>query len=145
MVYLSTKDLRLKRPSRKLVEKAVGPFKVLRKEGNTYRLELPIALKDVHPVFAPEKLRAATKLPPLRGQIADPLPPIETNGEQEWEVEEILDSKLVYKRLKYKAKWLGNDDDAWYPAADFKNAPLKLYRFHAKYPEKPGPPMRLQE
>lgn len=70
---------------------------------------------------------------------------MEINGEKEWVVEEILDSKLVRKRLKYKAKWLGNDDNAWYLVSDFKNAPLKLYNFYSRYPKKPGLPIRLKD
>jgi hypothetical protein len=43
----------------------------------------------VHPVFSPDKLRRAA-MDPLPDQIINPQPPIEVNGEQEWEVDEIL-------------------------------------------------------
>lgn len=34
-------------------------------------------------------------------------------------------------------------DDNWYPAGDYKNAPDKLMAFHKRYPDLPGPPVRL--
>jgi hypothetical protein len=51
--------------------------------------------------------------------------------------------RLHYRKLQYRAKWVGNDDDDWYLAGDFKNLPEKLLAFHTKYPELPGPPKRL--
>ena len=144
MVYVTNRHWGLDRPSRKLSDQSSGPFKILKKEGNAFRLELPPSMK-VHPVFAPSKLRLASKRKPLPGQIEDPPPPITVNDQQEWEVEEILWSRLHYRKLQYKVKWLGHDkDDTWYYAADFKNAPLKLLDFHRRYPDSPGPPKNLQ-
>ena len=50
-------------------------------------------------------------------------------------------------KLQYRAKWRGTDDDRrkWFPARNFKGAPHKIRDFHAQYPDKPGPPRRLQE
>jgi hypothetical protein len=51
---------------------------------------------------------------------------------------------LRYRKLQYKAKWIGiKHNDDWYPAGDFKNAPEKLMVFHKQYPELPRPPTRL--
>ncbi len=112
--------------------------------GYAYRLQLPDSIK-VHPVFAPEKLRLAHKTRPLTGQIPDPIPPETVNDEQEWEVDEIVAVRLYYRKLQYRARWVGHEpDDTWYLAADFKNAPEKLMAFHRKYPDLPGPPKRLQ-
>lgn len=66
-MYLLMKDLRLDRLSRKLTERVVRPFKILKKEGNSFRLDLLTKLKDIYPVFTAEKLRVATKLLPLEG------------------------------------------------------------------------------
>ena len=49
-------------------------------------------------------------------------------------------------RLKYRASWVGFDEDPeWYPASDFKYAPHKLRDFHLAYPSLPGPPRKLNE
>ena len=50
------------------------------------------------------------------------------------------------KKLYYRAKWVGQDEDPeWYPASDFKYSPHKLREFHRAYPDQPGPPRRLDE
>jgi hypothetical protein len=40
-VYLSTKNLKNHRPSRKLASQWTGPFRILEQVGNAYRLALP--------------------------------------------------------------------------------------------------------
>ncbi|CAD6449301.1 77df6434-a89c-49e6-a664-b6a9ae784c83 [Sclerotinia trifoliorum] len=60
--------------------------------------------------------------------------------EEEYEVEDILDSKLVDGSLKYKVKLVGySHDDQYYPADDFAGGRTLLTAFHQKYPRKPGP------
>lgn len=54
------------RPSRKLAEQAVGPFKIPKKIGNAYEVELPSSMK-IHPVLSPDKLRNASNSSPLTG------------------------------------------------------------------------------
>jgi hypothetical protein len=100
----------------------------------------------VHPVFNPSKLRLASKTAPLARQVEDPPPAEVIKDSQEWEVEEILALRLHYRKLQYRVKWIGYDEDlAWYPTSNFKNAPQKLIEFHDTYPDRPGPPMRLPD
>lgn len=145
MVMVSTKNWNTGRPSKKLDYQWAGPFQILAKEGNAFRIELPASIK-VHPVINPEYLRKATTTESLPGQQAEPPPPITVNDQDEWEVEEILASRLRYRKLQYRVKWTGYDEDLnWYPARDFKNSPVKVQIFHAANPEAPGPPRRLLE
>jgi hypothetical protein len=45
----------MERPSYKLDYQIVGPYKVLKKIGNLYKVELPDLIK-VYPIFSPDKL-----------------------------------------------------------------------------------------
>ena len=62
----------------------------------------------VHPVFH-VSLLGTTANDPLSGQHIEPPPPVIVDGEESWEVEEILDSRLHYRRGRYKVKWVGFD------------------------------------
>jgi hypothetical protein len=141
---ITTKNWQLERPSRKLSDQWAGPYKILEKIGNAYHLDLPKTLK-IHPVFAPEKLRKATRSEPLPGQTEDPPPPIEVDEEEEWEVEKIVACKMNLKQgLLYRVKWRGYDtDNTWYPARNLKNSPQLLQAFHDQNPERCKPPWRL--
>ena len=70
----------------------------------------------------------------LRSQRKELLMPIETEGEPEYELDVMVDSRL-YRRnqLQYRAKWTGyspKHDKVWYPASDFENASIAIERFH---------------
>ncbi|OJD22663.1 hypothetical protein ACJ73_05992, partial [Blastomyces percursus] len=83
---------------------------------------------------------------PLPGQINVPPEPIEIEGENEWEIEEVLASRINRGKLQYRVKWLGFDDDfSWYPARNLKGSPHLLREFHIANPTKPGPPKRLDD
>jgi hypothetical protein len=139
-VWLSSKNIKTQRPSKKLDSKNLGPFKVLGKVGATsYKLELPASMR-IHPVFHSNLLRLdpETSLP---GQEITPAPPVVVEGEEEFEVERILDSRLSGKgkKLQYRAAWVGYPPDpTWYNASDFDHSPELVQEFHTVYPNKPG-------
>lgn len=143
-VMLSRGNWQTNRPSDKLDNPMSGPWTILAKKGYSYKLDLPETWK-IHPVFAPDRLRKAPD-DPLPGQELQLEPPIEVNGEHEWEVEKLLASRLNRGRLEYRAQWVGHDEDpVWYPAGNFKNSPHLLEAFHEEFPKAAGPPKRLAQ
>jgi hypothetical protein len=139
MVYLDTQNLLSARPSRKLSDKWTGPFKVIEQVGISYQLELPSGSR-IHDVFAPKLLCKDPQDPlPRQGPAKPPGTPI--NGVEEWEVEEILASKLSRSTLKYRVRWTGHDPDSvWYKASNFMGSLYKLRDYHESYPNRSGPP-----
>ena len=75
-----------------------------------------------------------------------PPPPIEIDGEIEYEIAEILDSKIDNRhrcKLLYYVKWSGyegtDEETSWLPATELEHAQELVADFHARYPRKPGP------
>ncbi|KNZ75263.1 Testis-specific chromodomain protein Y 2, partial [Termitomyces sp. J132] len=56
-----------------------------------------------------------------------------------YEVDEILDSRIVCSRLQYLVCWkgYGPEDDTWEPQKNLNRAPDKLQDFHRQNPAKP--------
>jgi hypothetical protein len=136
-VWLLSRNMRTERPARKLDWKRLGRFKILAKVGSyAYKLDLPRTMK-VHPVFHVSLLEPAAN-DPMPGQQREPPPPVVVDGEDEYHVEEILDSKMVRRRLRYLVKWTGYDQPDWEPAENV-NGLAAVDEFHEKYPGKPGP------
>ena len=73
-------------------------------------------------------------------QILTPPPLIEIEREPEYELKEIMHSRLHRDKLQYCAKWTGyspEHDKTWYPAENFINASIAIEQFHSQYPKKP--------
>ena len=142
-VWLLRRHIQTYRPSSKLDFKGLGRFKILRKiSTHAYELDLPTSMKS-HPVYHVSLLEPAA-LDPLTGQKQPPPPPIVVDENPEWEVEEILDSKLVRRTLKYLVRWVGYDEITWEPAELLKNSSTLVRYFHRKYPNKPKPDFLLK-
>jgi hypothetical protein len=70
LVFLSSRNIKTTRPSKKLDDKMLGPFKVLKAVGASYRLQLPTTMR-IYDVFYPSLLRKVAE-DPLPGQINEP-------------------------------------------------------------------------
>ena len=73
------------------------------------------------------------------GQIALPSPPVIVDGEEEWEVETIMDSRLHYNQLQYLVKWKGYDAPTWQSATDLGHSSDLVRQFHQLWPDHPRP------
>ena len=100
LVWLDTQNLFTKRPCRKLENRRAGPYPV-RRVISTYAVELVLP-EDirVHPVFHVNLLEPTATDPPHAGHIQPPPPPIKVDGEVEWEVNAIVDSRYTGQAKK---------------------------------------------
>lgn len=142
LVWLNAQHIRTVRASRKLDWKNLGPFEVEEAVGPyAYRLKLPDTMR-CHPVFHVSLLRPAAT-DPAPGQRVEPPPPVEVDGLEEWEVEEILDSfwerRGRGRRLKYVVKWVGYELPTEEPANYLEHASDRVRNFHRRFPQKPRP------
>jgi len=104
-VYLDASDIKTTRPSPKLSHHQLGPFKIKCQVGpSAYCLKLPHGMRQLHPVFNIIKLSVALEDPILGRKPQALLPPIIIDEEEEWEVEEILNSHWHRRRFQFLVK-----------------------------------------
>jgi len=96
LVLLSTKDLKWQikgRRSEKLTERFVGPYKIKGIiSSNAVELKLPKSIR-IHPVVNVSRVRLYK--PQVEGQKKAPQKPVIIEREEEFEVEKILNKKIV--------------------------------------------------
>jgi len=82
------------RPSKKLSEKNFGPYEIIAQPDSlSYTLRLLQSMCAIHPVYHVSMLNTAPSSNILN-RTEDPPPPVEIEGEVEYEIGEILDTKL---------------------------------------------------
>ncbi|QRW20941.1 Retrotransposable element Tf2 protein [Rhizoctonia solani] len=130
MVWLDGKNVELRTNSNKLDPKRLGPFEVLEKiSSHAYRLKLPETLK-IHDVFYVGLLSKVHESP---SQPFPERPPPETiEGEEEYEVEQIIDSKRQRGKWFYLIKWkgYGPEDNSWEPEELLEHSQEEIQRFN---------------
>jgi len=96
--YVKEKYFRTRQPTKKLAEKYLGPYELIAQVGtHFFTLRLPEELRSVHPVFhvsmlephTPSAIPNRTELPPA---------PVEVEGDLEYEIAEILSTKIDKRR-----------------------------------------------
>ena len=124
-VWLSTRHLPLRLGTRKLAAKWAGPYRVeQRVTAEAYKLTLPSSWR-VHSVFHTSQLK------PAKGQPQSEEAILLDSGQEEYEVEAVLASRLVRGRRQYLVSWrgYGSYEDSWEPERNLSNARAKLEEF----------------
>ena len=102
----------------------LGPFKISEVINPVaFRLALPNTLK-IHDVFHVSLLEPKTH-DVIANFTQPPPPPIVIDDHVEWEVESILDSRLLYGNLQYFVHWKDypESDRSWEPLENLENCP----------------------
>ncbi|QRW22942.1 Retrotransposable element Tf2 protein [Rhizoctonia solani] len=129
-VWLDGKNVELRTNSNKLDPKRLGPFEITEKiSSHAYRLNLPETLK-IHDVFYVGLL---SKVHESLSQPFPNQPPPETiEGEEEYEVEKIINSKRQRGKWFYLIKWkgYGPEDNSWEPEELLEHSQEEIQRFN---------------
>ncbi|KAL0157229.1 hypothetical protein M9458_048475, partial [Cirrhinus mrigala] len=128
-IWLSTRDLRLRLPSRKLSPRYVGPFKITKQiTPVAFRLELPAHYR-ISPTFHVSLFKPAVD-PGGEGDQDEAAPAetpsLITEGEDIYQVNQILDSRRRGGVLQYLVDWegYGPEEQSWVNSKDILDPQL---------------------
>ncbi len=129
--FLNERNIITARSFKKLNNKMLDSFINLNLVDSSYKLKLSESM-HVHDVFHSDLLRSVVNdfLPDQKNESSDS---IVINDENEWEIDNILNSRWYQRWLQYRIKWNDYDNDFnWYNADDdeFMNAQKIIDNFH---------------
>src|SRR5258708_5589053 len=138
-VWLSLQNYSSDCPMKKLDHKWAGPFTITKViSPAAIKLCLSAWEKNIHPIvsvssihpYIPDKIVECLQ-PPQPG-------PITVDDQEEYEVEEILDSRFRWGKLWYLVKFIGwlHSNNMWLPHTDV-HAPAAVEDFHPQHPNAP--------
>ena len=136
LVLLSTKDLKWQmegRRTEKLTERFVGPYKVKRViSSNAVELELPRTVK-IHPVVNVSRIRRYKEQ--VQGQKKQLALPVIIEGEEEYEIEKVINKRKKYGKWEYLVRWKGYtaEEDTWEKEANLGNAKEAVGEYEKEY------------
>jgi hypothetical protein len=140
-VWLDSRNIRTKRPMKKLDDRWFGPFPIIEVvSNNAYKLKLTRTFSRVHPVFHVTLLRKAEEdTITERPQLTHPEPEIDEQGELAYEVEEVLDSRHFQGELQYllKFKGYGPEWNEWISEEKARGSKRLIAKFHRRHPKAP--------
>ncbi len=145
-VWLSTRDIRLRLPFKKLAPGYLGPF-VIQKQINpvTFQLKLPPQYR-IYPTFHVSLLKPYhSPVSPSTepGSITEPPIPLILEHGAVYEVGTIFDSRRRGDRLEYLVDWeeYGPEERLWIPRDDILD-PALMEKLHSNFPNRPAPRTR---
>ncbi len=136
-MFLNERNIITARSFKKLDDKMLDSFTNLDFVDSSYKLKLSKSM-HVHDVFHSDLLRSAVDdfFPGQKNEFSDS---IVINDEDEWKIDDILNSRRYRRQLQYRIKWNNYDNDLnWYNADDdeFMNAQKIVDDFHIQYSNK---------
>jgi len=124
-----------RRRSEKLTEHFVGPYKVKGiVSSNTIELELPKSIR-IHPVVNISRVQLYK--PQVEGQKKTPPKLVIIEGEEEFEVEKIINKRTVREKEKFLVRWKRYmaEEDTWESRENLENAKELVEEFEKIYEE----------
>ncbi len=136
-MFLNERNIITARLFKKLNDKMLDSFQIIDFVNSFYKLKL-LETMHIHNVFHSELLRFVVD-DSLSDQKNEFSKSIVINNENEWKINDILNSWWYRRWLQYQVKWKNYDNDLnWYNADDdeFMNAQKMIDDFHIKYSTK---------
>ena len=107
-VWLDARHVQTTRHTRRLNWKRLGPFREVRRiSAYAYELKLPASIR-IHRVQLVSLLDLVVD-DPLEGERINPPPPVEVDGQEEYQVSSVVDSRVYWNQLLYLIRWTGYD------------------------------------
>jgi hypothetical protein len=119
-VWLLGSHIKSQRPNKKLDHKQYSPFPVTEVIGShTYWLTLPETMK-IHNIVPANLLTPVKKAEEFQCNFTPPPPIITEEGEEQYQVEKLVDWKAEDGMWKYRVRWEGYGplDNTWEPASE---------------------------
>jgi len=136
-MFLNKQNIITARLFKKLNDKMLNSFQIIDFIDSFYKLKLSETM-HIHDVFHLKLLRLIIN-DFLSDQKNESSRSIVINDEDEWKINDILNSWWYQRRLQYQVKWKNYDNDLnWYNADDdeFINTQEMINDFYIKYSRK---------
>src|SRR5258708_3412033 len=135
--WLSLQNYSSDQPMKKLDHKWAGPFTITKVVSPAaIKLHLSAQEKNIHPIVSVSSIH-----PYILDEIVEclqpPQPsPVTVNDQEEYKVEEILDSRFRWGKLWYLVKFVSwsNSDNMWLPHTEV-HTPAVVKEFHLQHPD----------
>jgi hypothetical protein len=143
VMWLFTKNIKIERSSRKLDHKWIESYKIKKILRDACQLNLSQSMK-IHNIFHTFLLRS-TVTNSLTDQVQPSPSPIVVDEKEEYEMNDILNSRYHYDKLQYRIVWIDHlSDRAWYSEENFQKHSKKILNdYHRRYFDKLESDLRL--